>query len=162
VAASLEATDWAVITQLQRDGRITISELARRINLGATATAERIKRLEADGVITGYQARIDLAKIGLPVLAIVRLQYTRSRHAPLHQLVEQRAEILECQRVTGENCYILKIAAETTNHLEKLVSELTTFGQTTTNLVYSETLPYRVPRAVDDQDHPTAMSLKAL
>lgn len=113
-----------MITQLQREGRITISELARRINLGATATAERIKRLEADGVITGYQAHIDLAKVGLPVLAIVRLQYTRSRYAPLHRLVEQRAEILECQRVTGEDCYILKIAAETTTHLEELVSEL--------------------------------------
>jgi Lrp/AsnC family leucine-responsive transcriptional regulator len=138
VNAPLDATDWAVITELQSDGRITISELARRINLGPTATAERVKRLEASGVITGYQAHIDLAKVGLPVLAIVRLQYTRSRHAPLHLLVEQRAEILECQRVTGEDCYILKVAAETT-------SELTTFGQTTTNLVYSETLPYRGP-----------------
>jgi Lrp/AsnC family leucine-responsive transcriptional regulator len=145
VNAPLDATDWAVITELQSDGRITISELARRINLGPTATAERVKRLEASGVITGYQAHIDLAKVGLPVLAIVRLQYTRSRHAPLHLLVEQRAEILECQRVTGEDCYILKVAAETTTHLEGLVSELTTFGQTTTNLVYSETLPYRGP-----------------
>ncbi|GII57634.1 AsnC family transcriptional regulator [Planotetraspora thailandica] len=146
MAESLDATDWAILVELQRDGRLPLTELARRVNLGASATTERVRRLETAGVITGYHAEVDLDKAGFAVLAVVRLKYPGSRHQPLHQLLGERQEILECLRTTGDDCYTLKVAAASMAHLEKLVDELAQFGSTTTNLVYSRTLPYRGPQ----------------
>lgn len=143
---SLDATDWSILVEVQRDGRIPLTELGRRVNLGASATTERVKRLEATGVITGYHANIDLAKVGFTVLAVVRLKYPGSQHQPLHRLLDERSEILECLRTTGDDCYTLKVAATSMTHLEQLVNELAQLGSTTTNLVYSQTLPSRGPQ----------------
>ncbi len=142
----LDATDWAILVEVQQDGRIPVTELARRVNLGASATTERVKRLEATGVITGYHAILDLAKVGFTVLAVVRLKYPGSQHQPLHRLLEERFEILECLRITGDDCYTLKVAATSMAHLEGLVNELTQLGSTTTSIVYSQTLSYRGPQ----------------
>ena len=83
---TLDATDWAILAEVQRDGRIALTELGRRVNLSASATTERVKRLEAAGVITGYRAEVDLDKVGYAVLAVVRLKYPGNRHEPLHRL----------------------------------------------------------------------------
>jgi Lrp/AsnC family leucine-responsive transcriptional regulator len=142
---NLDPIDWSILSELQRDGRIPLTELGRRVNLSASATTERVKRLEAMGVITGYRATIDLAKVGFTVLAVVRLKYPGNQHQPLHRLLDERFEILECLRTTGDDCYTLKVAAASMAHLEQLIDELVQFGSTTTNLVYSQTLPYRGP-----------------
>jgi Lrp/AsnC family leucine-responsive transcriptional regulator len=146
MAESLDATDWSILVEVQRDGRIPLTELGRRVNLSPSATTERVRRLEATGVITGYRADVDLEKAGFSVLAVVRLKYPGSRHEPLHRLLDERLEILECLRTTGDDCYVLKVAATSMAHLEQLVDELARFGSTTTNLVYSQTLPYRGPQ----------------
>ncbi len=143
---SLDPTDWAILAELQRDARLPLTELGRRVNLSASAATERLRRLETAGVISGYRAEIDLAKVGYPVLAVVRLKYPGSRHEPLHKLLAERSEILECLRTTGDDCYTLKVAAASMAHLERTVDELCQFGSTTTNLVYSQTLPYHGPR----------------
>jgi Lrp/AsnC family leucine-responsive transcriptional regulator len=148
MAESLDSTDWSILDELQRDGRLPLTELGRRVNLSSSAATERVRRLEAEGVITGYRAEVDLTKAGFAVLAVVRLKYPGSRHEPLHRLLEERSEILECLRVTGEDCYTLKIAATTMRHLERLVDELAQFGSTTTSIVYNQTLPYRGPQRV--------------
>jgi DNA-binding Lrp family transcriptional regulator len=83
MAESLDATDWAILGEVQRDGRIPLTELGRRVNLSASATTERVKRLEATGVVTGYRAVVDLEKVGCAVLAVVRLKYAGSSHSPL-------------------------------------------------------------------------------
>ncbi|GAA4693186.1 Lrp/AsnC family transcriptional regulator [Phytohabitans rumicis] len=145
MAESLDATDWAILDEIQRDGRIPLTELGRRVNLSASATTERVKRLESTGVVTGYHAAIDLPKAGYALLAVVRLKYPGSQHQPLHRLLEKRLEILECLRTTGDDCYLLKVAATSMAHLEEVVDDLAQFGSTTTNLVYSQTLPYRGP-----------------
>ncbi|WP_214413293.1 Lrp/AsnC family transcriptional regulator [Sphaerisporangium fuscum] len=142
---NLDATDWAILAELQQDGRMSLTELGRRVNLSASATTERVKRLETTGVITGYHAHVDLVKVGFAVLAVVRLKYPGSRHQPLHQLLKERLEILECLRTTGDDCYTLKVTATSMAHLEELINELAQFGSTTTNIVYSQTLPYRGP-----------------
>ncbi|MFD9330824.1 Lrp/AsnC family transcriptional regulator [Streptomyces sp. NPDC060065] len=146
---SLDATDWAILDEVQRDGRIAFTELARRVNLSASATTERVRRLEATGVITGYRAEVDLERTGYGVLAVVRLKYPGpgTRHGPLRRLVAERSEILECLRTTGDDCYVLKVATMSMAHLEEIVDELAQFGSTTTNLVLSGTLPFRGPRA---------------
>ncbi|MBV8934010.1 MAG: Lrp/AsnC ligand binding domain-containing protein, partial [Kutzneria sp.] len=79
-------------------------------------------------------------------LAVVRLKYPGSRHEPLHRLLAERHEILECLRTTGDDCYTFKVAAASMTHLERVVDELAQFGSTNTNIVYTQTLPYRGPR----------------
>ncbi|MET9461475.1 Lrp/AsnC family transcriptional regulator [Streptomyces canus] len=144
---SLDATDWAILTEVQRDGRIPFTELARRVNLSASATKERVRRLEEAEVITGYRAEVNPERTGYPVMAVVRLKYPGpgTRHGPLRRLLEERPEILECLRTTGDDCYIMKVAATSMAHLEEIVDELAEFGSTTTNLVLSRTLPLRGP-----------------
>ncbi|CAG6398757.1 Lrp/AsnC family transcriptional regulator [Streptomyces cocklensis] len=145
MTVNLDDVDWAIIEQFQREARISVSELARRVSLSASAAAERVRRLETTGVITGYHAAVDLTKIGYPLLAVVRLKYPGNRHQPLRRLLEERHEILECLRTTGEDCYTLKVAATSMEHLEALVDELAGFGSTTTGVVYRQTLPHRGP-----------------
>ncbi|MEU1724841.1 Lrp/AsnC family transcriptional regulator [Actinomadura sp. ATCC 39365] len=147
MAEDLDETDWAILAELQREGRLPLTELGRRVNLSASATTERVRRLEALGVIAGYRAEVDLGKVGFGVLAVVRLKYPGSRHEPLRRLLGERPEILECLRTTGEDCYTLKVAAGSMPHLERVIDELARFGSTTTNIVYSQTLPYRGPAA---------------
>ncbi len=143
---SLDATDWAILAELQQDGRIAFTELARRVNLSASATTERVRRLEAAEVITGYRAEVDLERTGYAALAVVRLKYPGTRHEPLRRLLGERPEILECLRTTGDDCYVLKVAATSMSNLEEIVDALAQFGSTTTNLVLSRTLPFRGPR----------------
>lgn len=150
MAEDLDETDWALLVELQRDGRIPLTELGRRVSLSASATTERVRRLQSLGVITGYRADLDLTKVGYAVLAVVRLKYPGSRHEPLRKLLGERLEILECLRTTGEDCYTLKVAAGSMAHLERLVDELAQFGSTTTNVVYSQTLQYRGPATPPD------------
>jgi Lrp/AsnC family leucine-responsive transcriptional regulator len=145
VTVNLDDTDWAIIGQLQQDARISLSELGRRVSLSSSATTERVRQLEAQGVISGYRAVVNLTRVGYPVLAVVRLKYPGSRHQPLHQLLAERREILECLRTTGDDCYTLKVAATSMEHLEALIDELAGLGSTTTSVVYRQTLPYRGP-----------------
>ncbi|MCX5415729.1 Lrp/AsnC family transcriptional regulator [Streptomyces sp. NBC_00059] len=145
MTANLDDVDWAIIDELQREARISLSELGRRVSLSPSATTERVRQLEAAGVITGYHAAVDLTKVGYAVLAVVRLKYPGNHHQPLHRLLAERREILECLRTTGDDCYTLKVAATSMAHLETLMDELAGFGSTTTSVVYSRTLPFRGP-----------------
>jgi Lrp/AsnC family leucine-responsive transcriptional regulator len=140
---TLDATDWAILAELQTDGRVPLTELGRRVNLSASATTERVKRMENAGIITGYRATVDLERVGFGVLALIRLKYPGNQHQPLHRLLAERPEFLECLRTTGEDCYTLKVAASSMRHLEEVVNELTELGTTTTNIVYTQTLPFR-------------------
>ena len=145
MAEELDETDWAILDELQRDGRVSLTELGKRVNLSASATTERVKRLEGAGVITGYGARVDLEKVGYPVMAVVRLKYPGNQHQPLHKLLSERSEILECLRTTGDDCYVLKVAAKSMAHLEELMNDFLIMGSTTTNIVYRATQPLRGP-----------------
>lgn len=143
MTVDLDATDWTLLRELQADGRASVAGLARRISLSPTATADRIRRLEAHGVIVGYCARVDLRKVGVQVMAIVRVQYIGRAREPLARVFDSRPEVLECQRVTGEDCYVLKIVALSMDHLANVVDDLGDFGRVTTSVVYNEPLPYR-------------------
>lgn len=145
MAVNLDDVDWAIIGELQREARISLSELGRRVSLSPSATTERVRQLEAAGVLAGYHAVVDLAKVGYPVLAVVRLKYPGNHHQPLRRLLAERREILECLRTTGDDCYTLKVVATSMEHLETLMDELAGFGSTTTSVVYRQTLPYRGP-----------------
>ncbi|MFJ7415748.1 Lrp/AsnC family transcriptional regulator [Streptomyces sp. NPDC098077] len=140
---SPDATDWRILDVLQRDGRATFAELARAVAMSPSAVTERVRRLEELGVIGGYTAVVDAERIGLPILALVRLRYPNGNYRPFHDLLETTPEIIEAHHVTGDDCFVLKVTARSMRHLEEITGRIGALGAVTTSVVYSSPLPRR-------------------
>lgn len=132
-----------ILDALQRDGRISYAELARALSMSASAVTERVRRLEDAGVITGYSAVVDAERLGLGVLAFVRLRYPNGNYKPFHDLLASTPEIIEAHHVTGEDCFVLKVVATSMRHLETTTGRIGGLGSVTTSVVYSSPLPNR-------------------
>jgi Lrp/AsnC family leucine-responsive transcriptional regulator len=140
---SLDRTDWRLLAELQEDGRATYAELARVVAMSASAVTERVRRLEEAGVIAGYQASVDPVRVGLQVMAFVRLRYPNGNYRPFHALLDSTPEIIEAHHVTGEDCFVLKVVARSMRHLEEVAGRISGLGAVTTSVVYSSPLPGR-------------------
>lgn len=140
---SPDATDWRILHALQHQGRATFAELARAVSMSASAVTERVRRLEEAGVISGYTAVVDQERLGLPVLAFVRLRYPHGNYKPFHDLLDTTPEILEAHHVTGDDCFVLKVATRSMSHLEQVAGRIGALGSVTTSVVYSSPLPRR-------------------
>ncbi|GAA4004356.1 Lrp/AsnC family transcriptional regulator [Streptomyces plumbiresistens] len=142
-AYSPDATDWRILDVLQREGRASFAELARAVSMSPSAVTERVRRLEEAGVIKGYAAVVDPERLGLPILAFVRLRYPNGNYKPFHDLVAATPEILEAHHVTGDDCFVIKVTASSMRHLEEVSGKIGTLGSVTTSVVYSSPLPRR-------------------
>ncbi|WP_432570984.1 Lrp/AsnC family transcriptional regulator [Kineococcus sp. SYSU DK005] len=141
--SALDATDHGILEHLQRDGRMSVADLARAVNLSASATAERLRRLTDTGVITGYSATLDPEALGYAVTAFVRLAYPTGNYKPFHDLLGTTPEVVEAHHVTGDDCFVLKVLARSMRDLERITGKLATLGGITTSVVYSSPLPRR-------------------
>ena len=141
--SSLDATDAAILAALQADGRMTLKDLASHVAMSASAATERVRRLEERGVIVGYSAQVDPAAVGHAILAFVRLRYPTTKYQPFYDLIDRTPEILEVHHVTGEDCFIIKVAAPSMAALEDTTARIGQLGAITTNIVYSSPLPRR-------------------
>lgn len=141
--AALDVTDWRLLDALQRDGRATYADLARLVAMSPSAVAERVRRLEESGVITGYTAVVDPERLGLAILALVRLRYPSGNYKPFHAMVVATPEIVEAHHVTGEDCFVLSVRARSMRHLEEVTGRIAGLGSVTTSVVYSTPLPRR-------------------
>lgn len=140
---SPDATDRRILDVLQREGRASFAELARAVAMSPSAVTERVRRLEEAGVIQGYAAVVDPERLGLPILAFVRLRYPNGNYKPFHDLVAVTPEILEAHHVTGDDCFVIKVTARSMRHLEEISGRIGTLGSVTTSVVYSSPLPRR-------------------
>src|SRR4051794_41408447 len=140
---ALDRTDWQLLDELQRDGRASYAELARAVAMSPSAVAERVRRLEEAGVIAGYRAAVDPERVGLTVLAFVRLRYPTGNYRPFHALLDSTPEIIEAHHVTGEDCFVLKVVARSMRHLEEVTGRIAGLGAVTTSVVYSSPLTGR-------------------
>lgn len=142
-----DATDWLLLEELQQDGRLSYNELARRINLSAPAVAERVRRLEEQGVITGYHAHVNPARAGRTVEALVRMACYGPRCLLRHpDLITQSPEILEVHRLTGDACCLLRVAVASMAEFEELIDRLADHGQPSSTMVLSSPLAWRPVR----------------
>ena len=141
----MDATDRKILGELLRDARVSIAELGRRVNLSPPSVTERMRRLEQDGVITGYHAEVDPRRVGYQLAAIVRIKPAPGQLAHIADLAAEIPEVGECHRITGEDCFYLKVYLHTIDELSGLLDRFLVYGQTTTSIVNATPIPPRAP-----------------
>ena len=139
----LDATNRRLLRELEQDARISIAELGRRVNLSAPAVSERLQRLEEAGVITGYRAELDPRTLGYPIAAVVRIRPASRQLHWIPEIARTTPEVVECHRITGEDCYLMKVHLRAMDELEPILDRFTPFGQTTTSIIHSSPVPRR-------------------
>ena len=147
VDVALDRTDWRLLDELQRDGRASYADLARAVAMSPSAVAERVRRLEEAGVIAGYRATVDPERVGLSVMAFVRLRYPTGNYRPFHALLDSTPEVVEAHHVTGEDCFVLKVIVGSMRDLEAVTGRIAGLGPVTTSVVYSSPLAGRAVAA---------------
>jgi Lrp/AsnC family transcriptional regulator, leucine-responsive regulatory protein len=138
-----DQTNRRILSELQDDARVTIAELGRRVGLSPPAVAERLQRLEAEGVIRAYHADIDPRSLGLALTAVIRVRPAPGQLANVAELARETPEVVECHRVTGDDCYFMKAHVRDVTHLEEVIDHFVVLGQTTTSIVQSSPVPRR-------------------
>ncbi len=136
---------------LRDNPRLGISELARRIGMSAPAVRERVLRLEEAGIIRGYRLELDPAALGYPVSAYVRVRPAPGKLAKVAGLAQSLPQIVECHRVTGEDCFVLKVDLPSIQELDQVLDQFLAYGQTTTNIIQSTPVPLRSLPITDAQ-----------
>jgi Lrp/AsnC family leucine-responsive transcriptional regulator len=144
--SSPDTVDRSLLAELQTDGRLSLAELGRRIGLSPPAVAERLRRLEDSGAIAGYRADVDPRALGYTLGAIVRVRPAPRQIRKVADVARDTPEVVECHRVTGEDCFFVKVHVRDVEHLEEVIDRFTPFGQTTTSIVQSSPVP---PRGID-------------
>ena len=139
----LDETNLRLLGELQRDARLSIAELGRRVGLSSPAVAERIKRLELEGVIAGYHAEIDPRRLGYSLGVIIRIRPNPRQIADVAALARDTPEVIECHRVTGEDCYVMTAYVRDVEHLEAVIDQFVAYGQTTSAIMQSAPVPRR-------------------
>jgi Lrp/AsnC family transcriptional regulator, leucine-responsive regulatory protein len=133
----LDDTNRRIIEELQVDARLSMAELGRRVSLSAPAVADRVQRLERAGVITGYHATVDPKAIGFPLAAVVRVRPASRQLHKIPEVAREIPEVVECYRITGEDCFFVKLHLRAMEDLEPILDRFVLYGQTTTSIVHS-------------------------
>ncbi|GAA3891753.1 Lrp/AsnC family transcriptional regulator [Saccharothrix violaceirubra] len=140
----LDSTDWALLDALQEDARLSYNELARRVHVSPPTAAQRVRRLEEVGVITGYRAVVDPTAVGRSVVALVRMKCYGPRCITVHpELLDDCPEVVEVVRLTGDICSVVKVVTTSIGELERLLVRLGGYGETSSAMVLSTPIPWR-------------------
>ncbi|WP_214325260.1 Lrp/AsnC family transcriptional regulator [Nonomuraea sediminis] len=143
----MDAMDWALMAELQADARLSYSELSRRVHLSAPAVAERVRRMEESGIITGYHAKVDPELAGRHVQAVIRM----SCYGPLCVLRDENVlswpEILQVDRLTGDTCCLLRVTTTSMVEFEALIDQLAQHGQPSSSMILSSPVAWRAVTA---------------
>jgi len=148
----IDDIDLRLLAELQEDARVSNAELGRRVGLSAPAVAERIARLQESGAITGFHAAIDPRALGFTLSAILRIRPAPRELPKVAQLARDTPEVVECHRITGEDCFFMKAYVRDVEHLEETIDVFTPYGQTTTSIMQSSPVQARgVPLRPSDE-----------
>ena len=141
----IDSTDRKILRELTADARLPIAELARRIGLSPSATAERLRSLESLEIIRGYRADINLQALGLTITAFVRLTCDGTRYKPFLKFLPTLDAVQECHHLTGNDAFLLKVMLASMTDLEDLIEKLLPYGSPTTSMVLSTPLERKRP-----------------
>jgi Lrp/AsnC family transcriptional regulator, leucine-responsive regulatory protein len=144
----LDDVNRRLLTELNADPRISMSALGRRLGMSAPAVTERLQRLERAGVVRGYRVDVDPAALGLPVTAFARIRPVAGQLAKVAELARELPQVSECHRITGEDCFLVKVHAPAVDRLEEVLDKFLLYGQTVTSIVVTTPVPPR-PLPID-------------
>jgi Lrp/AsnC family leucine-responsive transcriptional regulator len=140
---TLDEANLCLLGELQQDARLSFAELGRRVGLSSPAVAERIARMEESGVIRGYRADVDPRAFGLTLGVVIRIRPAPREIHKVAELAQATREIVECHRITGEDCYIMKAYVRDVEHLEEVIDQFVIYGQTTSSIMQKSPVPPR-------------------
>lgn len=143
--AGLDPVDRAILAALAEDARVTMAELARTVRLSAPSVAERVRRLEEAGVITGYRAVVSPSALGLPIAAWLRIRPVPGELERVAGIIRDIPEIVECDRVTGEDCFLARAHLRSLADLERVIDRIIPYAMTNTSVIQSSPVPPRLP-----------------
>lgn len=141
----LDAIDAGILAALAADARLSVAELARRVSLSPPSVSERVKRLEEAGVIEGYGVKINPAALGLPLAVWLRVRPMPGQLARVAEILRRLPEVVECDRVTGEDCFIARAHVASVEALERLIDQIIPHAMTNTSIIQSSPVARRLP-----------------
>jgi Lrp/AsnC family leucine-responsive transcriptional regulator len=141
--ASLDPMNLRLLAELQEDPRVSMSALARRVGMSAPAVTERVRRMQQDGIILGFQMTVSPAALGLPVTALVRVRPGPGQLPQLFDLSRRHPQVSEAHRITGEDCLLVTVHAQSIEGIEAVLDEFLLYGQTTTSIIVSTPVSLR-------------------
>jgi Lrp/AsnC family leucine-responsive transcriptional regulator len=139
----LDETNLRLLAELQDDARLSLAELGRRVGLSSPAVADRVARLEREGVIRGYHAELDPRALGYALSAVIRAKPGPRQLHLVGEVAKRTPEVVDCRRVTGEDCYVMTVHVRSVEHLEEVIDRFAAHGQTTTSVIQSAPVPGR-------------------
>lgn len=156
----LDETGWEILCALQHNARISYADLGRQVGLTPPAVADRVRRLEAAGIITGYHAAVNPAKLGLTLTAIIRFKGANVSHERIMAVINGCPEIIECHDITGDDCMSLTAVVSSVSHLQSVIAQLMPYGWPNTSIVLSSPLQHRAigPSALPQEENAEVQS----
>jgi Lrp/AsnC family transcriptional regulator, leucine-responsive regulatory protein len=139
----LDTTDLELLQQVEINARLSLAELGRRVGLSPPAVADRLARLEEAGVIAAYRAEVDPRALGYELAVILRIRPAPRELKKVAELAQRTPEVVECHRITGDDCYLMKVHVRDVEHMEEVIDVFAVYGQTTTSIVQSSPVPRR-------------------
>jgi Lrp/AsnC family leucine-responsive transcriptional regulator len=139
----LDTTDINLLHELEIDARLSLAELGRRVGLSPPAVADRLERLEETGVIRSYRAEVDPRALGYELAVVLRIRPAPRELKKVAELAQRTPEIVECHRITGDDCYLMKAHVRDVEQMEEVIDRFAIYGQTTTSIVQSSPVPRR-------------------
>lgn len=144
---TVDQTAWRLLRELQADARLSFSALARRIGMSTPAVAERVRRLEDAGAIVGYRAAVDRGRLGRPLGAFLRLTTSATSYQRVIALCGTLDAVIECHHITGEDCFLIRLAVTSVAELEDVIARFRRFGTAQTSVVLSSPVTDKPARA---------------
>lgn len=148
----MDKTNWKLLRALEHNARLSYAELGKLVHLSAPAVAERIRKLEEQGVITGYSAQINLEKVGIPITALVECEVYRTQERAFKELVLSLDEVVDCYNVTGPSAFVLKVAVTSMSKLDALLERLIDMSDTKTMMILSHPVRRAMPLNCDMEE----------
>ena len=141
----IDTINRKIIAALQENARISYAELGKKVHLSARAVAERIRKLEAAGVISGYTLKVDLDRVGYPIVALVQCKVYRTKEREFKALVLSYDEVIECHNVTGEQAFLVKLAVQSMSQLDEILEAFIDLSDTNTMMILSTPVDRALP-----------------
>ncbi len=134
----IDEIDMSILEELQKNSRLSIRELSKRINLSAPSVAERVRRLEDDGIIEGYTIKINKKKLGLSIDCIIKLTMKNGGYEKFKVFIKDYKRSEWCYRIAGDGCFLIKLSVKSLNEIEEFINEISEYAITETIIAFSE------------------------